>query len=177
MLNGNLIKEISKKVHQMSVISTQDIPFRQYVVEACAMNTCGKYGKTWTCPPGVGDLETLKVKCLSFPQALVFTTYYNLEDSFDIEGMEEGRVKHEKITDEVIELFGDIKIRALSAEGCSLCKECTYPNEPCRFPNKARASVESNGISVVELAKQCGINYKNGSNTVTYFSLIMYSFI
>ena len=174
MITQDLKGKIEKKVHQVAYISTKDIPFREYVVEACAMNACGRYGKTWQCPPGVGDIETLKAKCLSFSQALVFTTYHELEDSFDIEGMEEGRVKHEKITDEVAELFGSIPKRILSAEGCSLCKECTYPNAPCRFPNKARSSVEANGISVVELAKQIDINYKNGNNTVTYFSMIFY---
>ena len=65
-------------------------------------------------------------------------------------------------------------IKTLSAEGCSLCKVCTYPNSTCRFPNKARSSVEANGISVVELAKNCNIHYTNGKNTVTYFSMIFY---
>ena len=174
MLPENLLKEISAIVHQTAIIKTEKIPFRQYVVDACAMNACGRYGKTWQCPPGVGDFETLRKKVLSFAYALVFTTVHPLEDSFDIEGMEAGRVGHEKITDKVVELFGDRKIKVLSAEGCSLCKECTYPNAPCRFPNKARSSVEANGISVVELAKQIDINYKNGNNTVTYFSMIFY---
>lgn len=173
MLAKNVIKEISPKVHQMAVIDTQDIPFRQYVVEACEMNTCGMYGKTWQCPPGVGDLEMLKGKCLSYEKAVVFTTYHEIEDSFDIEGMERGRMKHEKVTDEIAALFLSEK-RVLSAEGCNLCEKCTYPDSPCRYPQKARSSVEANGISVVELAKKCGLHYNNGINTVTYFSVILY---
>ena len=170
----SIIDKVRLKVYQLACINVKDIPFREYVVDACASNRCGKYGKTWQCPPGVGDLETLKAKCLSFSKAVVFTTCHDLEDSFDIEGMDAGRVKHEKITDEVIELFPNIEIRVLSAEGCTLCEKCTYPHSPCRFSDKARSSVEANGISVVELAKQCDINYKNGNNTVTYFSVILY---
>ena len=37
------------------------------------------------------------------------------------------------------------------------------------------SSVEAYGISVVEMAKNCNINYKNGVNTVTYFSLILFN--
>lgn len=55
-----------------------------------------------------------------------------------------------------------------------ILKKCTYPTAPCRFPEKARSSAYANGISVVDLAKQLGINYKNGNNTVTYFSVVLY---
>ncbi|MBR2616748.1 MAG: hypothetical protein IKC56_00735 [Clostridia bacterium] len=55
-----------------------------------------------------------------------------------------------------------------------MCKTCTYPTAPCRFPDRARTSMEACGINVVELAKEVGINYVNGQNTVTYFSLILY---
>lgn len=165
---------LDEKVHQFAVIKSTEIPFSQYVVDACKQNYCGQYGKTWQCPPGVGDPQELKEKCLAFSRALVFSTRHELEDSFDYEGMRSGREKHEKITDEIVALFGEEKIRALSAESCSICKKCTYPDAPCRFPDKARPSVEANGISVIDLAKICGINYHNGANTVTYFSVILY---
>ena len=161
-------------VHEWRIIGTEDIPFRQYVVDACKQNRCGMYGKTWQCPPGIGTMEALQKKCLSYQNALVFTTCHKLEDSFDIEGMSRAREKHEGKTDAVIGLFEGIDIRALSAEGCGLCTQCTYPHSPCRYPQKARPSVESNGISVVELAQYCKIRYNNGPNTVTYFSVILY---
>ena len=170
----NLKKRLAPLVFECSFIKSEELPFRTYVVDACAQNACGCYGKTWQCPPGVGTFEEVKAKCLAYENVLVFTTCHSLEDSFDIEGMHSGRLEHEKITDQVTAMFEDRKIRALSAEGCGLCKVCTYPNAPCRFPEKARSSVEANAISVVELAKQCGIHYKNGQNTVTYFSVILY---
>ena len=168
------IETLARLVHEYACIKTSEIPFRRYVVDACAMNYCGQYGKTWQCPPGIGNFEDLQKECLSYENALVFTTCHAIEDSFDIEGMDEGRKTHEKTTDEVLRLFSDKKIKALSAEGCGLCKKCTYPTAPCRFPDKARSSVEANGISVVELAQNCGIRYKNAPNTVTYFSVILY---
>ena len=170
----DLTVTISSLVYEFAFISTAEIPFRQYVVNACAMNHCGMYGKTWQCPPGVGAFEELQKECLSYQKALVFTTCHKLEDSFDIDGMRTGRKIHEAITDRVAELFFGDRIKVLSAEGCGLCKMCTYPVSPCRFPDKARSSVEANGISVVELTDKCGIHYKNEQNTVTYFSLILY---
>ncbi len=173
-MQTELLQEILKIVHQAGFINPKDIPFSEWVVETCAKNQCGMYGKTWQCPPGVGTLKQLKAKCLAFSKAIVFTTCHQLEDSFDIEGMHEGRIKHEKITDQTVKFFKGKSIRVLSAEGCKLCEKCTYPTAPCRFPEKARSSVEANGISVVDLAKQMGINYKNGNNTIIYFSVILY---
>ena len=174
-MNDARFLKLRELVHEFAIVNPQDVPFRDYVVDACAMNYCGRYNKTWQCPPGVGTLEQLKQKCLAYKQAVVFTTVHAIEDSFDIEGMNAGRVAHESITDEVILLFNAQNIRVLSAEGCGLCEVCTYPTAPCRFPDKARSSVEANGISVVELASNCGIKYKNGNNTVTYFSMIFFN--
>ena len=174
MQDASFLK-LKEMVHELEIIDSQNVPFRDYVVESCAMNYCGRYGKTWQCPPGVGSLDELKQKCLTYKKAVVFTTVHSIEDSFDIEGMDAGRVVHESITDNVILLFDTQNIRVLSAEGCNLCETCTYPTAPCRFPDKARSSVEANGISVVEPAKDCGINDKNGNNTVTYFSMIFYN--
>ena len=61
----------------------------------------------------------------------------------------------------------------LSNEGCDLCDKCTYPDAPCRFPNRAHGSLEGYGIFVSEIAKIAGINYINGANTVTYFGAVI----
>lgn len=61
------------------------------------------------------------------------------------------------------------------AGGCSLCGDaCTYPDAPCRHPDRARRSMEACGMEVTTLAKDCGIHYMNGENTVTYFSILFW---
>lgn len=62
----------------------------------------------------------------------------------------------------------------LGAGGCSLCETCTYPSAPCRHPEKMRRPMEACGIDVVNLSKIAGINYFNGADTVTYFSILFY---
>ena len=140
----------------------------------CKQNYCGMYGKTWTCPPAVGELSALKEKCLAYKNAFVFTTKHEIEDSFDIEGMGLAREKHGDIEKELLSALQGQNFLCLGAGACNVCKTCTYPTAPCRFPTRARTSMEACGISVVDLAKEVDINYVNGANTVTYFSLILY---
>ena len=122
----------------------------------------------------VDALPKLKEKCLAYENAFVFTTKHDIEDSFDIEGMGEAREKHGKIENELLSALQGQTFLFLGAGACNVCKTCTYPTAPCRFPDRARTSMEACGINVVELAKEVGINYVNGQNTVTYFSLILY---
>ncbi len=170
----DILQDISTYVYEYAYIPTQEIPFSYEVVKACEKNYCGRYGKTWTCPPGIGSFDKLKQASLMYKDAVVFTTFHTVEDSFDINGINKGREEHEKITDTILGLFFGQDVKVMSAKSCSICAKCTYPEAPCRFPEKARSTIEANGINVVELAQKCGIKYNNGQNTVTYFSVVLY---
>ena len=163
-------------IFEYRVVGTDAIPFSPAVVEACARNACGMYGKRWTCPPGVGTLEELEQKIKAYPFAAVFTCKYEIEDSFDFEGMREGQRKAKRVFSAVTEEMRAEKeaFLALGNEGCSLCERCTYPDAPCRFPDRAMPSVEACGVNVMQLAKQIGVHYNNGPNTVTYFCMILF---
>ncbi len=164
------------EIFQYRLISSAEIPFSRAVVDMCKANRCGKYGTCWTCPPGVGELSQLESKIKSYKSACIFTCKYDLEDSFDFEGMLEGQKRAKLVLQSITDTLcndGE-KFMALGCEGCGLCKKCTYPDAPCRFPEKAVPSVEACGINVVELAKKAGINYSNGANTVTYFCIILW---
>lgn len=167
-------KHLYGNAFQSAVITTDKIIFSEYVVKACASNHCGKYNTCWTCPPAVGNLETLKDKYTKYKWAYVFTTLHKIEDSFDIEGMDISRTEHQKVQDIVIKALQGYNIDWLGAGSCTICKKCTYPNFPCRFPDEAKPSVEACGIDAVQLAKTCKIDYYNGDSTVTYFSVIFY---
>lgn len=163
-------------IFEYKVIPASEIPFAQSVADACKSNQCGKYGSCWTCPPGVGAYQELEKKIKTYESAAVFTCKYDLEDSFDFEGMMDGQ----RATMQVLYGIMD-KLRAdgeafwtLGCGGCSLCKPCTYPDAPCRFPEKAVVSVEACGIHVVNLSKNIGIKYNNGANTVTYFCIVLF---
>lgn len=168
-----MAEKLGEQVWQYAEIDGSQIPFREDVVKACEANYCGNYNRTWACPPNVGKFEDLKARYSRYRKTFVFTTKHELEDSFDIEGMNAGRLEHNRVEDQIRELAAERGAVILGAEGCAVCKTCAFP-DPCRFPEKKRTSVEACGIFVVELAQLCNINYVNGENTVTYFSMVLF---
>ena len=163
-------------VHESAWIDPATIPFSEEVRKMCEVNRCGKYGTCWTCPPAVGPWDALRDKYRAYKEAYVFTTCHALEDSFDIEGMQEAAEAHKRLDMLIAEHLSECKgqYAHLGAGGCTICTKCTYPDAPCRFPEKTRQSMEACGIDVVTLSRQCGIKYINGADTVTYFSLLLF---
>ena len=161
---------------QFGVVPTSEIPFHPDVRMYCEKNTCRKYGTSWACPPGVGSFEECRARCLSYAHMLVLTQKYDLEDSFDYEGMVAGHADFAEVCDRLADaLAGRLPdFLLLSNEGCPRCETCTYPDAPCRFPENLHPSVEAYGILVSSLAQRAGINYINGKDTVTYFGAVLY---
>lgn len=162
-------------IFQFQMTDPKTIPFSQAVADACRANACGRYGSCWTCPPGVGEYTALAQKIREYDTAAVFTCKYDLEDWFDFEGMMAGQQKTMAILQDIADILRQENrdFMVLGCAGCTLCKKCTYPDAPCRFPEKAVVSVEACGIDVVQLAKNLKLNYNNGTNTVTYFCVIL----
>ncbi len=148
----------------------------QEVRSLCAKNFCGQYGKTWMCPPGVGDVEACAARILAHEDALVVQHVAQLQDSYDFEGSAEALAVFQDLLRSFapqVQPFAGEGFLALGAGGCSLCKPCTYPDAPCRFPDKAMASVESYGVNVMLLCQQAGLAYHSGANTVTYTGMYL----
>lgn len=163
-------------VHEFAWLSPDGVPFDARVREMCASNRCGLYGKTWTCPPGVGEWEALRDECRSYAHALVFTTKHTLDDDFDYEGIQQSGVLHKQLDRVIADALRTqgIPHHLYSAGGCTLCKTCTYPDAPCRFPERVHRSMEACGVDVGALSRACGLKYNNGPQTVTYFSMILF---
>jgi predicted metal-binding protein len=162
-------------VCEWAVLSTSKLTFSPELTACCKSNTCGNYGKSWTCPPACGTPEEQMVKILSYKQLVLFTSKHNLEDSFDYEGMERGRELHALLTIEVKKRLGDVPV--YGAGKCPVCCEsdgnsCSFP-KPCPFPEKMIGSIEAAGIDVTKLSKIANITYNNGPNTVTFFSMAL----
>ena len=163
-------------ISQYGVISTMEIVFDDEIRKICEGNACRLYAKTWACPPAVGTVEQCRKRCLQYKRALVFNAVYPLEDSFDYAGMMQGHAAFKQLCDRLYLLAKEecLSFLLLSNEGCIRCKNCTYPDAPCRMPDKLFPSLEGFGINVAKLAESAGIQYINGSNTVTYFGMLLY---
>lgn len=178
----DLQKEIASrrealKIHQFGFTTTDRLVINQGVRDLCEMNSCGRYGSSWACPPAVGTVEECRSRMMKYKNVFVFSTVHELEDSFDFEGMMAGKETHENIRKKVVDCFRELvpgELLILSGDSCSRCKKCTYPSAPCRFPGEVCPTVESYGVEVYRLAQTVQIDYINGKNTVTYFCCILY---
>ena len=146
------------------------------VREMCAKNTCGQYGRTWVCPPGLGTLKECEKRIRRFRHGLLLQTVGALEDPFDYDSMALLKERHGKNFDA---MYADLSadhpdLLALGAGGCSRCEACTYPDAPCRFPQQAYGSMEGYGLLVTEVCRQNGLKYYYGPNTIAYTSCFLY---
>ncbi|MBR6739563.1 MAG: DUF2284 domain-containing protein [Clostridia bacterium] len=181
-MNG-LFESLSERALSLGAYKAAVIPVSEVTLDAsfrdmCKANLCGAYGRNWTCPPHVGEIDELMELIRSYGYVLVYQTVSELEDSFDIEGMEAASVRHAELGFALRNELSDqplLRPLHLSAGGCRLCHVCAKADDlPCRFPERAMASLEAHGINVSELAKASGMKYINGQNTVTYFGGVFF---
>jgi predicted metal-binding protein len=164
-------------IHEYAFMNSTDVIFSEEVRDICKQNKCGMYGSSWACPPAVGSVEECKARCLAYSHSFMFTTVTEVKNRHDVKEWIRAGKEHEKLTDHVADIFRshDADALVLSTEGCILCKTCTYPNAPCRFPDRMHPATEGYGIMVMQQAKACNIKYNNGTDTITYFSMVFFN--
>ncbi|AFA47525.1 DUF2284 domain-containing protein [Acetobacterium woodii] len=157
-------------------LEIDSIDLNPEVRKMCADNKCNIYDTNWACPPGCGTLAECDEKVRKYKYGVIVQTTGELEDSFDFEGMEETKVKHNASFDRFVNVLHDqgVKMMPLGDGCCSICKECSYPDEPCRFPDKAFSSMEAYGILVSDLCKENNMDYYYGPNTLTYVGCVLF---
>ena len=158
-------------------VDPQSIEFSQRIRYICS-SECPMYGRTWACPPAVGEVEECKAKCLAYNQCLVIGTNVELADSANIAESLSTRDAHEKITNQVRDLMREQGVQPyiLSTEACAICDRCAYLDGlPCRMPGKMHPCVESHGINIIPTLEANGLEFIYGTNIVTWYSLLFYN--
>lgn len=163
----------------MGTCSARDLAARPEVRAMCAANTCQTYGRSWACPPACGSIEDFERQMHEYEDCLVVQTVAELEDDFDIETMQEaGELQKRRVLD-LVEAIEDAGLSAqtmtLTAGTCTLCAACTYPNAPCRFPDKRLVSMEAAGLVVSEVCELAAVPYNHGPLTITYSGCVLYN--
>ena len=151
------------------------IELKPEVREMCAVNSCGQYGKRWSCPPGCGTLEECAQRLQGFTHGILVQTYGDIEDSYDFEAMMEIEGDHKEHFKEMYEQLRKTQanVMALGAGCCTACAKCTYPDEPCRLPEKQISSMEAYGMLVLKICKANGLQYYYGSDKMAYTSCFL----
>jgi len=146
------------------------------VREMCKVNYCGKYCKSWSCPPACGEIEACAANVAACSSGVLVQKVYQMEDSYDFEAAVEGQKDFNDIFMKLLDLLKAQyeNLLPLGAGTCNLCPKCTYPDAPCRYPDKLFYSMESHGIVVSSLCKKCGVPYISGKDTVTYIGIYLF---
>ena len=146
------------------------IELKPEVRAMCADNACGQYGKRWSCPPGCGALEDCAAELKRFTGGILVQTSGVVEDSLDFEAMMEIEADHKARFARMFDALRAAGVRtlALGAGCCTQCPQCTYPDAPCRFPDRRVCSMEAYGMLVLEVCRKNGLKYYYGSDHMAY---------
>ena len=147
-----------KKIEQMGMeqgfshvvlLDCDTIELKPEVRQMCAADTCHKYDKCWSCPPGCGSLEECEAKVRQYKYGIIVQTVVEFEKKLR-------------------EIYPDML--AIGAGCCTKCKVCTYPDAPCRFPKQAFSSMEAYGMLVTQVCQANELQYYYGDCTIAYTS-------
>lgn len=158
-------------------IDPESIEFSPRIRYICQAE-CPMYGKTWACPPGVGEVDACQKKCLSYKHCLLVGTITEISDGTNIEEGLATRPEHEMVTNQVRDLMREqgVDPYILSTEACAICERCAFlDGEPCRMPEKMHPCIESHGINIIPTLEENGLEFYYGSNIITWYSLLFFN--
>ena len=158
-------------------IEPRELEFSSRIRYICQAE-CPMYGKTWACPPAVGEVAVCEGKCKAFESCLLIGTITEVSDIANIDEALATRGDHEAITNQVRGFFRaqGIDPYILSTEACAECDRCAYLDGlPCRHPDRMHPCIESHGINLIPTLENAGLEFQYGSNIVTWYSLLFYN--
>jgi len=129
----------------------------------CYENVCGCYNKHLTCPPNIGTIAEIKERLAGFNNVILIQYSENIDVQNDKSGLIRTKLKlHDIIlkTEKYLEGFFKAEdLWGMIGGNCSLCDECAgFIGEECRYPDKARTSMEAIGIDVIAILKSLNLD-------------------
>ena len=178
MLNISALEEqlAQLPLYTYHFFKPNELEFTERITWIC-QHECPMYGKSWACPPGVGEVSECKARCMQFENCLMISTITEVRDIADLAETLATRPEHEAITNQVRDLMRQqgVDPYILSTEACAECDRCAIlDGEPCRMPERMHPCVESHGINVLPIIDELGLTFQYGENVVTWFSLLFY---
>lgn len=173
-----LIKEAKRLgATDARAISTADIFVDERVRFKCMVPRCENYGSHLMCPPSLMSIDDFRRVLKSYTSAILVQLEADVDSSdksksrLDAAAARKLQVStgahamekklHSLITDlEALAFKGGFHFAAgLIGSECLLCDECVGQNsgEPCRYPFKARPSMQALGIDVIKTSKKAGL--------------------
>ena len=156
-------------------LDMQSLVFREEVREMCAADKCRSYGRSWSCPPAVGSLESISERVSGYNRGILVQTTGSMKHDFDYHAIRDTERQHitnfETLVRHVRMLFPGCL--PMGAGACTICKKCTYPDRPCRHPKRMVPSMEAYGLVINDVCRTSGLQYNYGPQTMTFTSCIL----
>ena len=149
--------------------------FRPEVREMCSADRCHNYGRSWSCPPALGSLEHIAERAGGFGRGILVQSSVKTQGEFDLDTIRDAFAAHTKRFDTLVRQIRRLHPGCLpmGSGGCRRCRVCTYPDRPCRHPDRLYPSMEAYGLLVSEVCLACGLQYNYGPQTMTYTACIL----
>ena len=147
----------------------------QEVRNMCNADKCKNYGRNWSCPPAIGEFQEIQAAIDAFDTGVLVQSTGQMEDSFDFEVIMETEALHKERFDRLVDTLREKgeEMFPMGAGTCTRCKKCSYPDEPCRQPDKMYPSMEALGLWISDVCKRSGAEYNYGKDTITYTSCVL----
>ncbi|MGC8492180.1 MAG: DUF2284 domain-containing protein [Syntrophobacteraceae bacterium] len=147
------------------VIDTREIAVESWVRLKCRFG-CGRYGSSLQCPPYALDEGKMRDVISGYRWALL------------VQGEPPSTLFHERLLalERSFFLEGYSEALAFGAGPCPICPSCPEDGR-CRFPEKARPSLEACGVDVYETARRAGLPLNPVSHRqgyVKYVGLVLF---
>ena len=151
------------------------LEFMQEIRDMCNPKQCNKYNTSWSCPPACASLEEMRERVKRYKTGILVQTVGEIEDSLDWDAIMETGARHK-------ENFGKMRtelnkshpsLLAMGAGECKICESCTYPDNPCRFPDKMEISMEASGLFVSKVCTDNDLAYNYGPNYIAFTSCFL----
>jgi predicted metal-binding protein len=168
-----LVKEaVDEGFSHVGELNVKALVFMPEIREMCNVDRCHQYNKNWRCPPACGSIEDAAKRAAAYSYGIIVQTTGQMEDDFDYETIEATGDKHKKnfaaLVEKLKSRYADIL--PMGAGTCRICEKCSYPDEPCRFPDKSISSMEAYGLWVSRVCELSELPYNYGKGSITYTS-------
>jgi len=177
MKNYNDLAETAKDCGftHYAELDISTLEFLQEVRDMCNPKQCRNYNKSWSCPPACPTLDEMRERVKNYKTGILVQTVGELEDSLDWDGVMETGAQHK-------ENFGKMRAElnkkqqnqlAMGAGECKICETCTYPDNPCRYPEKMEISMEASGLFVSKVCTDNNLKYNYGQEKIAFTSCFL----
>lgn len=154
------------------IIDTRSVVTNRWVRMKCQYG-CDVYGQRLTCPPYSPTPGETEKMLKGYRRGLLI----QLANIVPQRETQKSRILKKAVADLEREIFLDGYYRAfgMGSGPCRLCRVCDL-TKPCRFPHRARPSMEACGIDVFRTVRNNGLKIdvvRDEKSPCTFFGLIL----